>query len=118
MSLRRAAGASLPFHLEIDTGMGRFGLGWREAERRAGEVAELLSFGGLRSGTLTHFHSADTNQEQTVVQWTPVPERSRCASCAGIDPGIVHAANSAAAHRYEGYSADLVRPGIRLYGGG
>jgi len=115
----RAAGASLPFHLEIDTGMGRFGLGWREAERRAGEVAELLSFGGLQiRGTLTHFHSADTNPEQTAVQWRRFQSALDALRRAGVEPGIVHAANSAAALRYEGFSADLVRPGIRLYGGG
>ena len=115
----RAAGASLPFHLEIDTGMGRFGLDWREAERRAGEVAELLSFGGVQiRGTLTHFHSADTDREQTATQWRRFRRALDALRRAGVDTGIVHAANSAAALRYEEFSADLVRPGIRLYGGG
>ena len=115
----RAAGGSLPFHLEIDTGMGRFGLGWRDAERRAGEVAELLSFGGLHlRGTLTHFHSADTSFEQTLAQWTRFGRALDVLRLAGVDTGIVHAANSAAVLRYEEFSADLVRPGIRLYGGG
>ena len=115
----RAAGGSLPFHLEIDTGMGRFGLNWRHAERRAGEVAELLSFGGLRlRGTLTHFDSADTSPEQTLAQWTRFRSALEALRGAGIDTGVVHAANSAASLRYEEFSADLVRPGIRLYGGG
>ena len=115
----RAAGAVLLFHLEIDTGMGRFGLGWRDAEHRAGEVAELLSFGGLRlRGTLTHFHSADTSSEQTIAQWRRFQSALDALRAAGVDTGFVHAANSAAALRYEEYSADLVRPGIRLYGGG
>jgi alanine racemase len=109
----------LPFHLEIDTGMGRFGLDWRDAERRAGEVAELLSFGGLRlRGTLTHFHSADTSFEHTRAQWTRFRRALDVLGMAGVDTGVVHAANSAAALRYEEFSADLVRPGIRLYGGG
>jgi alanine racemase len=115
----RAVGASLPFHLEIDTGMGRFGLGWRDVERRAEEVADLLSFGGLRlRGTLTHFHSADSSVELTVAQWRRFLGALEALRTAGVETGIVHAANSAAALRYEEFSADLVRPGIRLYGGG
>ncbi len=115
----REAGGTLPFHLEIDTGMGRFGLGWRDAERRAGEVAELLSVGGMRlRGTQTHFHSADTSPEQTLVQWTRFVSALKALRAAGVDTGVVHAANSAAVLRYEGFVADLVRPGIRLYGGG
>ena len=35
---------------------------------------------------------------------------------AGVDPGIIHAANSAAAIRYPDVHFDMVRPGIALYG--
>ncbi len=115
----RAAGGTLPFHLEIDTGMGRFGIGWSDMDARSATVSELLSFGGLRlRGTMTHFHSADTNEESTAAQWTRFQEALDALRAVGIDPGVVHAANSAAAIRYEGFAADLVRPGIRLYGGG
>ncbi len=115
----REAGGSLPFHFEIDTGMGRSGPGWRDAERRAGEVAEMLSAGGMRlRGTLTHFHSADTSPEQTLVQWIRFVGALKALRAAGVDTGVVHAANSAAVLLYEEFAADLVRPGIRLYGGG
>lgn len=115
----RAAGGTLPFHLEVDTGMGRFGVGWSDLESRSATVSEVLSFGGLRlRGTLTHFHSADADEGSTAVQWTRFQEALEALRAVGIDPGVVHAANSAAAVRYEGFAADLVRPGIRLYGGG
>ena len=115
----RSAGGSLAFHLEIDTGMGRFGVDWREARRRAPELAELLAFGGLRlRGTLTHFHSADTSPARTFAQWTRFRGALEAMRAAGVETGVVHAANSAAGLRYEEFSADLVRPGIRLYGGG
>ena len=44
-------------HLEVDTGMGRLGLGWESAAEWAEEVASALGRGGARlAGTATHFH--------------------------------------------------------------
>lgn len=115
----RAQGGSLSVHLEIDTGMGRFGLASGRIDGAAREVATLLSLGGLElRGTLTHFHSADCSTESTMEQWKRFETALAALRAAGVDPGRVHAANSAATMRYEGLTADLVRPGIRLYGGG
>ena len=115
----RAHGGTLPVHLEIDTGMGRFGLDSGSMDSRAKEVATLLSLGGLElRGTLTHFHSADRSSESTQEQWKRFASALDALRAAGVEPGRIHAANSAAALRYEGFAADLVRPGIRLYGGG
>jgi len=115
----RAAGGTLSVHVEIDTGMGRFGLAWSEAEDWAPELATRVAQGGLRlRGTLTHFHSADTDPAATREQWRRFLAALDAMRTAGLDPGIVHAANSAGAMLYDGMSADLVRPGIRLYGGG
>lgn len=115
----RAVGRTLAGHVEVDTGMGRFGLAWSDAERWAPELAGQVARGGLRlRGTLTHFHSADSDPAATLEQWRRFERALGAMGDAGLDPGLVHAANSAAAMLYEDLAADLVRPGIRLYGGG
>ncbi len=108
----------LSVHLEIDTGMGRFGLRWDAWGEWAPVVARIVQAGRVRiAGTLTHLHSADSDRSATEVQ------RERFATAvaglrkAGVDPGRVHAANSAGAMLYP-VREDLVRPGIYLYGGG
>jgi alanine racemase len=103
-----------PFHLEVDTGMARSGIRWDDAP--AWDSARgLLSGAGSWEGAFTHFHSADSNSAATDQQWQrfqlllgSLPHR----------PPTIHAANSAAALRGTAYAADLVRPGIFLYGGG
>lgn len=108
--LSRSAAA---FHLEIDTGMSRAGIRWDD-ERALCEVAGALATAQGWEGVFTHFHSADTDPDATGVQW----ERFQAAlSALPRRPSLVHAANSAAALRGRAYAADLVRPGIFLYGG-
>ena len=43
-------------------------------------------------------------------------EALQAMKVAGFDPGIIHAANSAATIRYPDVHFDMVRPGIALYG--
>ena len=107
-----AAGAA-PFHLGVDTGMGRVGFQWNDGALRSA-VADRLRGATGWEGIATHFHSADADVEATGLQWQrfegvigALPRR----------PPLVHAANSAAALRGAGYVGDLVRPGIFLYGG-
>jgi alanine racemase len=102
-----------PFHLEIDTGMARAGLRWSDGNALA-DAARLLAGASAWEGVFTHFHSPDTDPSATAVQWArfemvlgALPSR----------PPLVHAANSAAALAGTRYAADLVRPGIFLYGG-
>jgi alanine racemase len=108
--IQRRAG---PFHLEIDTGMARAGLRWDD-DSALREVAGLLASAPEWEGVFTHFHSADSEPASVGTQWdrfqsvlTGFPRR----------PSLVHAANSAAALSGRSYAADLVRPGIFLYGG-
>ncbi len=102
-----------PFHVEVDTGMARTGIRWDDGEavRQLGErTRNAPGFEGI----WTHFHSAATDPAATARQWetflgilTALPTR----------PPLAHAANSAAAVQGTRYAADLVRPGIFLYGG-
>src|SRR5262249_12152868 len=98
-----------PFHVEIDTGMGRAGVRWDEVDE-LGAALDTPSF----EGCYTHFHSAerrDGTAEQQLERFqgavARLPRR----------PALLHAANSAAALRGKPFALDLVRPGIFLYGG-
>jgi len=109
----------LSVHLEVDTGMGRLGLSWEQAGEWAPEVASVVRAGAVRLvGTMSHFHSADRPGDSTRTQWSRLREALEAMRSAGVDPGLVHAANSAGALLHSGVEADLVRPGIYLYGGG
>jgi alanine racemase len=102
-----------PFHLEIDTGMSRGGIRWSDAAALP-ETARVLAAAPGWEGIFTHFHSADTDQGSVAIQW-----RRFQATLAALPrkPPLVHAANSAAALCGRAYAADLIRPGIFLYGG-
>ena len=80
-------------------------------------LAEARSLLGEAPGweaVFTHFHSADSDPAATECQW----RRFETALAAlPHRPPLVHAANSAAALQGRRYAADLVRPGIFLYGG-
>jgi alanine racemase len=113
-----ALGKVLPVHLKIDTGMGRIGC-------RPGEAADLAryirTFKGLSlTGTATHLAAADSPLEEDIRYTQNQLERFREAvediRAAGIDPGVVHAANSGAVVFHENAWFDMVRPGIVLYG--
>jgi alanine racemase len=102
-----------PFHVEIDTGMSRGGVRWDdrvslEAMRR------LLGNAPGWEGVFTHFLAAESDADTTVRQWDRFQE---VVESLPRRPDLVHAANSAAALRGRAFAADLVRPGIFLYGG-
>lgn len=112
------AEAPLPVHLEVDTGMGRFGLPAEEAGAWAERVRELLAATGLElASTFTHFHSAEGDRAATGSQWSAFRAAVESLRRAGVDPGLLHSANSAAVLRHPDAHADLVRPGLFLFGG-
>lgn len=99
-----------PFHVEVDTGMAR--AGFRPVEIAASR--SLLEASEGWEGVFTHFHSADSDPASADRQWAFFQEVLRALP---RRPALVHAANSAAALRGPAFAADLVRPGIFLYGG-
>jgi alanine racemase len=126
-SLRRFAeaarsngvGEALPVHLELDTGIGRAGLPWGEAERWSEEVATLLRDGRLKlESTFSHFHSAESDPAATRQQLSHFETAVAALRASGVEPGALHMANSAAALADASYHLDLVRPGLYLFGGG
>jgi len=101
------------FHLEIDTGMSRSGFRYDD-RALVGAAGDALRDARGWEGAFTHFHSPGSDPDATERQW----QRFQ-AALAGLPrrPPLVHAANSGAAVRGTRYTADLVRPGIFLYGG-
>ena len=102
-----------PFHVEIDTGMGRAGIRWND-ESALNATAALLHGAQGWEGLFTHFHSADSEPGSAATQW----ERLQGVVAAlPRRPPLMHAANSAGALCGRRYAGDLIRPGIFLYGG-
>ncbi len=102
-------------HLKIDTGMNRLGIAPGDMERLARQLASCPHV--KLTGTFTHFASSEVfTTEQTAQQQRVFEQALQQLRESGIDPGIVHLANSAAiASRSETW-ADMVRPGALLYG--
>ncbi len=105
----------LDVHLHIDSGMGRIGCKPEEAA----ELAMLIdSLGNINlKGVSTHFACADEpSKPMTNDQISKFKYAVDQIKETGIDPGIVHASNSAAIVDYPESWIDMVRPGIILYG--
>ena len=118
--LERAAKASrlkakVPFHLKINTGMNRLGISPSEIDSFVKNLAECRHI--QLEGTYTHFASAeDFTSGQTCSQeklFLACLDRLRGL---GVNPGIVHMANSGAISARPETWADMVRPGAILYG--
>ena len=110
-----AAAKTLPYHLEIDSGMTRLGF---DGACVAEIVDCLKAAEGLRlAGVATQFASArDFTSVQTEQQLGTFRKAIEALAAEGIRPPLIHMANSAAlAYRPE-LTADMVRPGLALYG--
>ncbi|MCQ2751917.1 MAG: alanine racemase [Coriobacteriales bacterium] len=108
-------GKVLKYHLIVDTGMNRIGLQPNEAC----DFLQNLSFHRALEleGIFTHFATADCESD-----WEFNTQLRKFNNCLdeikqmGINPGIVHASNSAAIYRYPQAHFDMVRMGVTMYG--
>jgi alanine racemase len=115
----RGGRKQVSFHLKIDTGMNRLGIATSDIDCFAGQLAKCrhLRLGGV----FTHLASSEAfgpapNGTQTLEQQERFYAAVEHLRKLGVDPGIIHIANSAAiASRPETW-ADMVRPGVILYG--
>jgi alanine racemase len=109
----------VPFHLKIDTGMNRLGIATSDVEcfaRQLGKCKHLQL-----TGIFSHFASSEVFTNTAVGQQTREQEERFYAALdrlrtLGVDPGVVHLANSAAIVTRPETWADMVRPGAILYG--
>ena len=110
-----ALGRTLPFHLKVDTGMGRLGVPWRE-------LPGFLDALGRRShlelqGLFTHLACADDpDHPLTALQMERFEESLDRARGKGHTPRLSHLANSAAVLARPPAWLQAVRPGLLLYG--
>lgn len=110
-----AFGLKAPYHLAINTGMNRIGV-------RHDQVIDFMMQVGFHralelNGVFTHFATADSSEMLDFqIQAKRFMEAVSALRAAGIDPGIVHCANTAAGARFADVRFDMVRLGISLYG--
>ena len=112
------AGKDLTVHLKVDTGLGRLGCAPEDAVNLVRRITSTkrLNLGGMA----THFSASDSplkeNLDYTREQTRRFEEAVSSVRKAGIDPGIVHAANTGALSFHEEAFLNMVRPGLLLYG--
>ena len=115
----KAGKKRVSFHLKFDTGMNRLGINVTDVECFVGQLAKCKRL--ACGGTFTHLASSEVFTDTPTGRETPEQLRLFFGALdrmrvLGVDPGIVHIANSAAiAARPEAW-ADMVRPGAVLYG--
>jgi len=105
-------------HLKIDTGMGRIGCSPSDALRLAKAISKTA---GIKlAGLCTHFPVSDSNSADdidfTKKQIKLFSQAADEIRAEGINPGILHAANSGAILNHPEAHFDMVRPGIYAYG--
>ncbi|MGH9365626.1 MAG: alanine racemase [Thermoanaerobaculia bacterium] len=105
----------LPVHLKIDSGMGRLGV---RPEDLPAAIAVMRRARGLRLvGTFSNFSSADEpSSPSTAAQTETMKACLETLRAAGVDPGLVHLANSAGLLLHPSSHFHAVRPGLALYG--
>lgn len=101
-------------HLAFDTGMARVGV---EESRWAGFLDDLPTEGLSIEGTWSHLARADEPDEPTTdAQLDRFDAVLALLADHGIDPGLVHVANSAGTLLHARARRPLVRAGIAVYG--
>ena len=103
-------------HLKIDTGMNRVGCRPGDATELAGRIlarSPHLMLGGVFTHLATADDSDPTETERQLDRFENALAQLRRA---GVDPGLVHAANSAGTVCHPRARFDMVRVGIAMYG--
>jgi alanine racemase len=118
-SLNRAAGklgvGRHPVHLKIDSGMGRLGVSVQSLPR----VLDLLKRADHLSveGLSTHLASSEVLDAPSADEQLQAFEQARTMlRSAGLEPTLVHVANTSAAISRRTTWNNMVRPGLALYG--
>jgi alanine racemase len=107
-TIKRWSETKLPWHLDIETGMGRAGLRWDEVKTLQDLLAKYPP-----AGAFTHFHSAELANGTMEEQTTRFEE---ALAVLPTRPKILHAENSAAIERCGKSRWSFARPGVFLYG--
>ncbi len=108
-------GTTARYHLKVDTGMDRIGVPY------AGVLDFMLvadRLGGLAlDGVFTHFATADKLSDwDFALQFKRFRDTVQTLRDHGVEPGIVHCANTPATVLHPEVHFDMVRVGVGLYG--
>ncbi len=114
-SVATRSSAPVRVHLKVNTGMNRAGTRPEDAVGLAVRVAGTA--GCELEGLWTHFASGEViGSSATASQLERFAEVREALGAAGIEPHLVHAANSGATILRPDAHFDLVRPGLAVYG--
>ena len=108
-------GGTLNVHLKIDTGMGRIGFLAAQFDSWLPQVRKLKAV--KVEGIFSHFSHAESVEGQYTRQQLEIFHNivQRLAA-EGIEPPVIHLANSAATITLPAAYFNMVRPGLMLYG--
>jgi alanine racemase len=110
-----AADQTIKVHIKVDTGMHRVGVAPNETVSLASFVSSYESL--TIEGVYTHFAVADDpSHPANAAQLSAFNTVLENLSSRGINPPLIHAANSAAALANESSRFTMVRLGIAMYG--
>jgi alanine racemase len=110
-----SSGVIQPVHLKIDTGMHRVGTHPADAVRLAAQVVRERAL--VLEGVWTHLAAADELESASTTEQLARFDRSLADLAAtGIEPPLVHAANSAGGLAHPHARRSFVRAGIAVYG--
>lgn len=104
-----------PVHLKVDSGMGRLGVSVQALPRLLEllKAAEHLSLEGLS----THLASSEVLDAPSAEEQLRSFDKARSLlRAAGVEPALVHVANTSAAISRRAAWNNMVRPGLALYG--
>jgi alanine racemase len=109
-----ASNTPYPVHLKLDTGMHRVGA----PVAKAFEIARRINADPRLelTGVFTHFPAADEDRDFTIEQNTALVDFVAALAAEGIEPKLVHAANTAAALDLPDTRHSMCRIGLGLYG--
>ncbi len=110
--MNRSAG----IHIKIDTGMGR--IGFPADDATINDIINISKLTGVHiDGVFTHFAKADENDlTYTRNQFELFESMVKKLKAKGVDTGLAHCSNSAAAVDFHAANLDMVRLGIFMYG--
>jgi len=104
----------VPVHVKVDTGMGRIGVWYKEAEKFIEYVRSRRNL--YIEGIATHLPSADCDDAFTRRQIKRLHSVVADARGKNISVPLVHCANSIAALRFKQAHFNMVRVGLLMYG--
>jgi alanine racemase len=112
-ALERVAPPGFPVQVKVDTGMHRVGA----PPVLAAELARRVAASPLQlEGIWTHFAVAEEDPAYTALQLRGLRAVVEALAARGVQPGMVHAANTAGGLGLPASRLDLVRAGIGLCG--